>query len=422
MKLLIHAGDAGTSGLQRWLAARRSELAAQGVCHPDIFGDADHAGLVYFALTRGQLAEMPPALRPFPDTAAQDTFRKLLRARVVKEVAQGAGMRAWLLSDGSLLRALHNETMIDRIRDLLAAHFDEVAIYLHLRPQVEMLGAEAAALLADGLPVSQAVLAQRMLDADGAGYLDYDQTVSRWEKVFGADRVHVVAHAREPAIADHLTTALGLSQTMLGPLPTEVEAPGWRTLALANAVLTAGGGRAAARSVLFAGLPAAEPLRADAALVSKIAARFAASNAALVKRRVGLRADDFASRDEGAATLPLLETPCLFAEQLAALMRRHEHALTLERYARLLAESRQAIAEGRRDDAQRLLPAIDGLATGLAALATPTVDLPTNADPAPAPIAKAPRKDESGTGQNGKPANKSAGKPKPKPKPEPPQV
>lgn len=401
MKLVLHIGGAGTGGVQAWLAARRAELAGQGVCHPDIFGTTDHADLVRFALTRGQLEAMAPAERPFADAGAQGAFRKDLRAKVAGAMAQRTGMRAWLLSDADLFRSLHTETMVDRVRDLLGAHFDEIAVFIHLRPQADLVGAEAQAMARAGLPVSQATLAARMLSAEAA-HLDYDRLVARWEKVFGAQNVHLVAHAREPAIAEHLMIALGVSPTPLGPLPAETEAPGWRALALAHAV-TQGGGQALQAGLPLADLPATEPLRPDAALAAELRARFGRSNADLIQRRADLRPGDLdPAPAEGAATLPLVETPCLFAEQLVALLRRRDHELMLERYARLLAESRQAIAEGRREDALALLPAIDGLAASLAALADPQADAPGAGAPAPAADGKKA------------PAPKGAAKPKPK--------
>ncbi|GGE25615.1 hypothetical protein SAMN05421774_11060 [Gemmobacter megaterium] len=416
MKLVLHIGGSGTGGLQSWLAARRTELTAQGVCHPDIFGAADHAGLVQFALTRGQLEAMPPAARPFADAEAQNAFRKRLRARVAETVAQGTGVRAWLLSDADLFRSLHTDTMVDRVRDLLGAHFTEIAVFLHLRPQTGLIGAEALAMAQAGLPVSQATMAARMLGSEAA-HLDADRLVARWEKVFGAENVHLVPHVREPAIAEHLMLALGVSPTPLGPLPAETEAPGWRALALANAV-TQGGGQAMQAALPLADLPATEPLRPDAALAAELRARYDRGNAALIKRRPDLRAGDMEMATEGTATLPLVETPCLFAEQLVALVRRNAHDLTLERYARLLAESRQAIAEGRREDAAALLPALDALAARLSALADPQAGAEAAVAPpapAPGPEAKAkPAKPKPKTKPAEGGTDKAAGKPAPK--------
>ena len=371
MKLVLHIGASGLVGLSDWLARQRAAFALHGILLPVAFGERDHGRLVKYALLRSHVTAAEPGTSPFDSTDAQDAYRKFIRADFEREVAQAeqAGMTACLLSDGTLFHEIASFAMAERVRDLLAPLFDAVVVVVHLRPQLELLPTEAARHAKAGRMVTHATIAGPNFGPQ-AKHLNYNILVERWEKVFGGDNVSIVPFHAQPNIVEPLCRELGLDPAVFGPdRPRETPPPGWRAIAFANAV-NQFSGSTAPLAVYFDEIAAPEPLLPDAALATFLQNRFFTSNAKLCARRSDVRAADLKANlanFEGEPTLALAEAPCMFSGQIAELLARMESRLCTERYLRLLAEARQAVAEDRIDALPALKTEIDRMGAMLSA-------------------------------------------------------
>jgi hypothetical protein len=371
MKLALHIGTpkTGTTTLQRWFAANRVALRDQGVCYPVSPGAENHRKLSIYARD----TDRPDGgfARAGVDSAdAHAAFRAQFEADLAREVEANRDARVWLISNEHLHSKIVSEAMAQRVRVALSA-FDEVTVYLHLRPQVDLLVSNASQRARMGREVSHAALTRPSVGPNSA-YFNYDRSVRLWEAAFGADNLRLVPFRRIPDITRHLIGELGIDTAPLTPVERANEALDWRAIALANVVnrVLALDGAADPPQFFLDEMPAVERLQIGRATAEEIQQRFARSNAALARRRKDIRLSDLEpdwSAYDAPANLPLVEAPCVFADQLGWLIERFDREVATERFRRHLAEARLAILQGRDDDARRAEAAAERAARRLTA-------------------------------------------------------
>ena len=393
MKLFLHIGTpkTGTTTLQRWFAGQRAALLAQGVWYPETPGAENHRRMTTYArdTARGDDSFAKAGIRGPEDHAR---FRARFEADLDAEAARAraAGARAALISNEHLWSRINTAPEIARLRDLLAPRFEAVTVVLHLRPQVDLLLSNASQLARMGTIVSEAELTREGIGPKNAFY-GYDRTVAAWEAAFGPAALSIVPFRRTPDITAHLIAALGIDTAGLPAPARENRGLDWRAIALANAVTRGFAELGMAPPPWpLEDLPGAERLTLGRARAQAVQARFAAGNAALAARRADVtEADLTPDWDDHPAegTIALLDAPCLFAPQIAHLVRRMAQDRALETWRRHVAEGRLAAVSG---DAAGLKRARRTAARAMEALQRLGLPLPEDAAAAaPAPAAAA---------------------------------
>lgn len=359
MKLALHIGTTktGTTSCQRWFAGNRPALAEQGVVYPETLGDVNHRKLMVY----GRDSDKPDeafarnGIKTKEDHAA---FRKTLEAEFAAEVAAHPNARTWVISNEHLHSKITTLRMIRRVRDFLAPHFDQITVYLHLRPQVDLLVSGASQRARLGKPVTPGSLTRKSVSENSA-YFNYDQIVTRWEDVFGADNLRVVPFMRHSNIAAFLADETSIDRRGLNDIPHDNEALDWRTMGLVNAL---GDHTAGLGNLTFAldlrHIPVQERLQIGRSMAEGIQDRFAKTNARLIKRRPDLEPGDLTpdwANYDGVPNIYRLEDTDLFGAQLAHVVQSYRQGLRLERARALLAEAALDFAEKRKAIAREKL-------------------------------------------------------------------
>ncbi|TDL83515.1 hypothetical protein E2L08_02395 [Palleronia sediminis] len=278
---ILHIGTekTGTTALQMRLVARRARLARQGLRYPEALGTPSHRALAVACqrLDPGDDGAQALGAVTAPGLAR---LRATLAERLGQELDAWGGCDRWLISSEHLHSRLRTEDEVARVRDLLAPHFDEIVVVLHLRPQIDMLVSLASTAARVGQRVDAGFLRARAGDGH---YCEYLRLWRLWANVFGAARLKLVAFRRSPDIGDTLER---LADADLAAGPKEAARMNAfldiRALALVNAAVDAGRplGR---RSEWFDALRVVEQLRPGRGFAAEIQRRFDADNARLVE-------------------------------------------------------------------------------------------------------------------------------------------
>jgi hypothetical protein len=346
MKLTLHIGTekTGTKTLQSWLSANRPALREQGVLYPASLGAFFHRDLSIYAMD----ADKPDdgfAAKNIASPEAHEAFRAKLRAGFADECEQNADAPRWVMSSEHLQSRLTTVEMVKRVRDFLGDRFEAIEVVVHLRPQIDVAVSLASTAVRVGLKVTPRWFAEK---EPSSAYYNYDLLVRRWEEVFGADALLIVPFRRQPDLTGLLIERLGIDATALRPPERKNEALDWRSMALANAILTHQPD-CRAEHVFMDDWPARERLEVGLEAAKQFQAVFEESNAALIERRPELAAGDLApdwGKYQAPSNLDRLDSAAQFGEQLGYIAARLSGELMLERCARLLAECDLALAKG----------------------------------------------------------------------------
>jgi hypothetical protein len=240
--------------------------------------------------------------------------------------------------------------MITRLYALLKPHFTEITIYLHLRPQVDLLVSNASQSVRSGRPVNRADLTRQGVSAI-SNFFNYNNFLTQWEAVFGAQNIRLVPYRRTPDITQLLIKDLGIDASRLPPVVSVNPSLDWQAMAVSN-ILHAGFaklGLGKPPGFYLDEMKGADRLQLGRRLAQEIQARFDDCNAKLAKRRSDITlADltpDWTQHDE-LGNLDIVEAPCLFAPQMAQVLRRFAQDQAMERWRRHIAEGRLAALTG----------------------------------------------------------------------------
>ncbi|SEO24036.1 hypothetical protein SAMN04488103_11624 [Gemmobacter aquatilis] len=347
MKLALHIGTpkTGTTSLQRWFSQNREALQAQGLRYAQAPGQENHRKLATYARDTDKPDESfaQNGIHSAEDHAA---FRSRLAEEIAAEVAAQGGARVMLMSNEHIFSKINTAQMAARLRDLLAPLFDGITVYLHLRPQIDLMMSNASQLARIGRQMSRAEITRPGVGPNNYFY-GYNRFLQGWESVFGAENIRLVPFRREPDMTDYLIRNLGIDSSQLPPPGRENTALDWRAIALANVVnrALAAAGLPQRTEYHLDTMPGIERIQPGRALAQELQARFADSNAALVSRRSDLTLEDLTPDwadypEEG--NLHLVDAPCVFEAQIGHMLRRNAEELALERWRRHIAEGKLA--------------------------------------------------------------------------------
>ena len=353
MKLALHIGTArtGTTTLQVWCAANRAGLDEQGVCYPTSPGDKNHRRLMVYALDT--IASEPvltgAGIRSESD---HEAFRSKMRDDLSAEMAvsRDLGQHTWLMSSELLHSRIAKPSMITRLHALLRPHFDEITVYLHLRPQVELLISNASQSARNGKPVNRADMTRHGVSAI-SNFFNYNNFIANWEAVFGAPNLRLVPYRRIPDITHFMISELQIDDSRLPAVVSLNPSLDWQALALSNVVHSgfAKLGLGKPPGLYLDELKGTDRLQLGRALAQELQARFDDCNTKLANRRSDITFEELTpdwTRHDEVGNLDIVEAPCLYAPEMAQVLRRFAQDRAMEQWRRHMAEGRLAALTG----------------------------------------------------------------------------
>ncbi|RID90350.1 hypothetical protein D2N39_18465 [Gemmobacter lutimaris] len=354
MKLILHIGTpkTGTTSMQRWFAQNRAALTQQGIRYARAPGAENHRRLMAYARDTDKPDE---SFARFGITSDEShaAFRNQLQRAIAREVEAHPGMRCFVMSNEHIYSKIDRRPMAERLHALLAPLFDEIEVWLHLRPQVDLLMSNASQLIRMGRHITAASLSRPAIAPDNRFY-GYGRFLDEWEPVFGAGNIRLIPFRRRPDITRALIEDLGIDMTGLTEPERVNTALDWRAVALGNTInrSLAAAGHPQRVDYFIDEMPGREKVQPGRAQARQIHTRFEEANRALEARHPELPAADLtpdwdAYPEEG--NLHLLDTPCPFEPQLGHMVRRFTEELLRERWLRHSAELR--LAQQRKDTA-----------------------------------------------------------------------
>ncbi len=353
MKLALHIGTArtGTTTLQTWFSANRAGLAEQGICYPISPGDRNHRRLMIYAL---DTIVSEPVLTGVGIKSQSDheAFRSHLREEISREVeaSQNLGQNQWLMSSELLHSRIAKPAMITRLHALLKPHFAEITVYLHLRPQVDLLISNASQTIRNGKPVNRADLTRHGVSAV-SNFFNYNNFIANWEAVFGAQNLRLVPYRRMPDITLFMIDELLIDSSRLPPVVSVNPSLDWQAMAVSNVVHSgfAKLGLGKPPGLYLDEMKGTERLQLGRGLAQELQARFDDCNTKLTTRRSDITFEELTpdwTQHDAQGNLDIVEAPCLFAPQVALVMRRLAQDNAMERWRRHIAEGRLAAVTG----------------------------------------------------------------------------
>lgn len=195
-KATIHIGTpkTGTTSIQGVLARNREVLERNGVNYPTFLPTQNHVDLAAYALPVDD--PWSTRIRNLRTPVRQQRFRDGLATDVAKAAESGH----WVFSSEHLSSRVTTDAAIRRLAELFEP-FDEVQIVVYVRPQDTMAAASHSTWIKDGS--TEPFGLDRHLSF--VKRYDYRQLVERWDRVFGADAVHVRLYPPRSVVDDFLS-------------------------------------------------------------------------------------------------------------------------------------------------------------------------------------------------------------------------
>lgn len=358
MKLFFHIGaeKTGTTSLQSWCAANRAVLQTQGIWYSKVLGPVTHRRICLWALDetstddgfRNQGLTTPEA---------RAAFRERLPTEFADEVAaaRDAGARVFMISSEHCQSRLRSPTEVARTRAFLTPHFDEIEIFLCLRPQIDAAVSLASTISRDRFRLRPRFFAKVTPENP---YYDYAGLMERWQAAYGTAALTLHPFKRNPDTVAAVAERLGIDRTGFKAPARENRALDIRTIAMLNAVrvpLFEAGERNPFGALFLDELPVQDRLEIGRAWAQTIQARFVKGNARVAAGQGGIVAADLEpdwERYAETSNLGLLEANCAFAPQIEALVRVFNERLRLQICLLRITEAERAVARGNAGPAR----------------------------------------------------------------------
>lgn len=370
MELILHIGTekTGTTTTQHWAARNRDALMRQGVVYSSVLGSVSHIKLYLCCLLNDRQDEGFQRLN-ISSAAERQEFRTRLPIEFAAEVsaARKSGCRTFLISDELCHSRLVTPEEVQNAKEFLAPHFDEISVLCALRPQIDV-----AVSRTSNVAKGRDRMTKQYFEKIGpeSPYYNYKRLVERWSTAFGAANVNLVPFRRTPDFTEVVAARAGIDTAELQPPVRFNEALDIRVMAMTNAMK---GQPVEGRWIepfayipldMLSLLPCRERLHPGLELARSVQARFEESNRNLTNGRIDLEMADLEpdwSRYEDRSNLDVLEQPCAFSRELAALVQLFNQNLALARAQNEIAQSERHLELNRSLAARRCLEAAQRL-------------------------------------------------------------
>lgn len=316
----VHIGveKTGTTSFQAFMHHNRSEIRKQGILYPENLGGINHRLVATYGLSLETSDEFIRGLK-ITTEGEMAALLKTVESRLQEQIAANPTAKTCVISSEHLHSRLTNVAQIMRVKTLLEPLFDEIEIYVHLRPQVDVLASLASTQTRVGGAVRRAFFEQAKPDRL---YYNYNLLVAAWEEVFGADNVYCLPFRETPDFLSFIAERIDLDLAVLPKAARINEAIDVRVMAMVNALVDSGSSERIDCRVIDK-LPVEEKLEIDLTYARKIQHRFEESNRMLIERRKDLSSGQLQPkwmRYSETGNMDILEHGCSFGAAFSNLL------------------------------------------------------------------------------------------------------
>ena len=188
MKCILHIGTekTGTTTLQHFLYANREALAEKGFGVLTFIGIGNNRRLVSYGMHENRLNDdyfTALGIITKEQKKEHDNETEALFENELVEL-QKKDCHTILISSEHFHSRCENEEEIQKIKDILVEHFEEIKVLCYLRPQVDMATSLYTTVLRSGSKASFEEFMENHCKVDNI-YYNYDLLLERWSNIFG---------------------------------------------------------------------------------------------------------------------------------------------------------------------------------------------------------------------------------------------
>ncbi len=306
---IIHIGTekTGTTSFQEFMKKHSVELRRLGILYPNRLGKNNHRMLATYSVPFNASATYLSKLGIF-NVDDFDVFCSTTEARLRQQVYEANEVQYCLISSEHFHSRVQELEQIRRLKRLFDDVFEHVQIYIHLRPQIDVMVSLASTAARGGGLVGRDFFQRMRSDRP---YFNYNLLVSRWEEVFGSMNVFCIPFMHQPSLLPIFSKRTGIELERFGQPERKNEALDVRVMAAIN-MLNHQGRRQLIKTQTLDNLPVEMKLSLSKNFAREIQQRFEQSNEALVSRRVDLSSfclEPIWERHPLNGTLEILENP-----------------------------------------------------------------------------------------------------------------
>jgi hypothetical protein len=296
MDLILHIGceKTGTTSLQNWLEHNAQALPTRGAFYSKVLGRPNNRRLSLYGLENGRRDEL--LLQENVKTPEEhDALRRRVKAEFTTEVANARrrGVKKFVISNEHLQSRCYKDENVEPIRDLLVPLFDDIKVYIFVRPQMDTCLSLASTMARNGAEVSRRWMEDLLKPK--LAYFDMPSLLTRWARFFGRENIVPVPFKRCKDIVSYFEERLELGDPILPRQKSYNEALDYRVIALCNAMQmksVEGGELNQSRRFYINDLPVEERLSVDRVSAKVLQERFAETNAQLCAEWPQIEIDD----------------------------------------------------------------------------------------------------------------------------------
>ncbi|MEA5424472.1 hypothetical protein [Synechococcus sp. CCY9202] len=291
MKCILHIGTekTATTSFQKLMAASRDKLFNEyGIWYPQCLGSHWHRDLAVWAMDPSKPDDHFMKLN-IKTSLEHDLFKKSLTERLQREYTEFKSAHTCIISSEHLHSRLKTQYSIHQLNEILTALYDEVYVFVHLRPQVELaVSLASTAAKSPSLIVDKKFFEEAALDRS---YYDYSHILDMWSNSFGRERIYPFSFKKNLNMAQLIGGFIGVDLSALGPLPKENSSLTVEAICLLNLLKQYSGDSSKFNQIINAS-QAGEKLCVSRALASAIQDSYRDSNLKVIDSFKGMTNDD----------------------------------------------------------------------------------------------------------------------------------
>jgi hypothetical protein len=182
-RAILHIGTykTGSTSIQAFLDGNAARLRKHGVYFPFSLGRPNHHGLTVVALSDRETTGLIRYLE-LEDKGKREARRTQFADALTAELAALPDDIATVVFSNEHLCGLNTTPEVERVRDLLAPHFDGIEILVYLRRQDQRIISDYTQKVRDGYTKTLDLLAY-----EPAERRNYEAFLDKWAGVFGRD-------------------------------------------------------------------------------------------------------------------------------------------------------------------------------------------------------------------------------------------
>jgi hypothetical protein len=314
---IIHIGTekTGTTSFQDFMKKHHSNFLRLGLLYPEKLGKNNHRMLATYSVP---FEASKAYLRKIGIFKVEDfkIFCSTTEAQLRRQVHDSCDVQYCVISSEHFHSRVQELEQIRRIKRLFDELFERVEIYVHLRPQIDVM-TSLASTAARGRGIVRKNFFERT-NADSP-YFNYNLLVSRWEEVFGVENVFCIPFLNQPSLLPILSARTRVNFEKFGQPERKNEALDVRVIAALNRIKSQGRVHLI-KTENLENIPVELRLNLSRCFAKEIQKRFEMSNDLLTSRRAELPPtclEPIWSKYPENGTLDILENPDVHAAYIS---------------------------------------------------------------------------------------------------------